>query len=132
MNTIIDNPNQGRASGASEEFSTISVLTGNVQLNTIIETVNDAQVATEALPQFSVVKYNNANELVLAQLGDQPCGITAAFVPAGITGQTVGIFRSGRFNPKVLNFHPSFVTDEQKERAFQNFPTISLVNHPQE
>ncbi len=130
MVTNIQNPDAGIGSSSSEQFTHRNLVTGPAAINSIVAIVADATVASAPLPAYSVVKYNTNNELVLAEVGDIPAGITTTEVRQGLTEATVAIMRSGTFNPKVLNFHSSFTTDELKALAFINFPTISLVESP--
>lgn len=112
--------------GEIEEFRHTALITGDLERPTVAMVVDAAEIATAELPIYSVVKRLTNGKIGLAELGDTPVGITTCPVPIGVNDDSIPVYRGGMFNPTRLNFHPSFITDEDKDNAFNDVEMILL------
>jgi len=126
MVTIIQDNNPGVAGSEIEDFRHTALITGNMERPTVAMVVDAAEIATADLPIYSVVKRLGNGKIGLAELGDIPVGITCSPVPQGTDDDSIPVFRGGMFNPARLNFHPSFITDAQKDASFDGIEMILL------
>jgi hypothetical protein len=113
---------QGMASLATQDFATVELFSGDVDVFSETETLLDP---SGDLPAFTVVGRITASKKVTlcdpgASDGSQkPVGITTAPVIDNGTDQKLQVFKSGCFNPDALNWHASFNTDDLKRLAFK-------------
>lgn len=114
------------AGSSTDTFTTAELITGDFPLSTTTETVADAVIADADLPAYSVVGRDATGKIVMAEIGNvdpdddiHPIGITANTVKEDATVKTVAVYRSGCFNPDLLNWDASYNTDAKKRLAFE-------------
>lgn len=129
----INQDNAGEAAGLVDSFSQLTLFTGDTPVSTTPEVVATAAVAGADLPARSVVGRDASGNLVKAVYNANPAnairpiGITTATVKQGSVGVSVGVYRSGMFNPDALIWDATFNTDALKRLAFEFAqPTIFL------
>lgn len=105
---------------AGDTYSSVELFSGDTPVTTTSEKVQSGV----AIPAFSVVARDAGGYIVLAQKGAAaplgvPVGITTAEITAYTADHMAAVFRTGCFNPAALNWHASYVTDADKQFAFE-------------
>jgi len=121
--TTIPYGDPGVASFATHSFDANELFTGDKPITTTEEVVAAATIDSADLPAFSVVGRDANGELVMAKTSAtavKPIGITVNTVKQDATDRRVAVYRTGCFNPAMLNFHADYNTDAKKRLAFED------------
>lgn len=105
----------------------IALVTGSEPA--ILQT-DETFAASQDIPAYTPVGYNNDGDLVPAVLGTtEAIGITIIRVvtPASGAKKAAPIYRAGCFNPAKLNWPASYDTPLKKRNAFKGAPTPTNI-----
>lgn len=125
MTITINDQNAGIASLATEDFTTNEKFTGDSAPTTDNHILATAVVATELLPALTPLYLDPAtNQLVVAVQADatdpKPATCLNVYeIPEGLVTPIISVYRTGMFNPDVINWPASYDTDIKKATAFE-------------
>jgi len=86
--------------------------------------------ASQNIPARTPVGLDGSGDLIPAVLGTTPAiGMTviAVVTPGSGAKKAAPVYRSGTFNPALVNWPASYDTDEKKLEAFRGAPTPTTI-----